>query len=226
MKGEIPSLLQKGRFDEARQVCLFYQDLYKDDFYLEVQDTGLEEQKEVNQALVQLSRELSIPLVATNDVHYLYRKDARTQDVLLCIQTGKTLKDTDRLKFASSEFYFRSPEEMGKVFSDLPEAISNSRAISEKCNLKLDLGKIHLPHYQIPSGYDLNGYLKKLCQEGVSNRYATASSTVLKRLEVELNIIGRMGYAGYFLVVWDFARYAKEKQILVGPGRGSVTGSL
>ena len=226
MKGEIPSLLQKGRFDEARQVCLFYQDLYKDDFYLEVQDTGLEEQKEVNQALVQLSRELSIPLVATNDVHYLYRKDARAQDVLLCIQTGKTLKDTDRLKFASSEFYFRSPEEMGKVFSDLPEAISNTRAISEKCNLKLDLGKIHLPHYQIPSGYDSNGYLKKLCQEGVSNRYATASSTVLKRLEVELNIIDRMGYAGYFLVVWDFIRYAKEKQILVGPGRGSVTGSL
>ena len=226
MRGEISSLLQQGRFDKAKRVCLFYRDLYKDNFYLEIQDTGLGEQKEVNQALVQLSRELSIPLVATNDVHYLYREDARAQDVLLCIQTGKTLKDTDRLKFASSEFYFRSPEEMGNVFSDLPEVISNTRAISEKCGLKLDLGKIHLPHYQIPSGYDLNEYLKKLCQEGVYNRYGTASPTVLKRLEAELKIIGRMGYAGYFLIVWDFIRYAKEKKILVGPGRGSVTGSL
>ncbi|MFQ6067196.1 MAG: DNA polymerase III subunit alpha [bacterium] len=226
MKGEIPSLLQQGRFDRAKEVCLFYLDLFKDDFYLEVQDTGLEEQKKVNQALVQLSRELSIPLVATNDVHYLYRKDARAQDVLLCIQTGKTLKDTDRMKFSSSEFYFRSSEEMGKIFSDLPEAISNTRTVSEKCNLELDLGKTHLPHYQIPSGYDLNSYLKKLCQEGISNRYDTVSSTVLKRLEAELDIIGRMGYAGYFLIVWDFIRYAKEKKILVGPGRGSVTGSL
>ncbi len=226
MKGEIPSLLQQGRFDKAKEVCLSYRDLYKDDFYLEIQDTGVEEQKGVNQGLVELSRELSLPLVATNDVHYLYREDTGTQDVLLCIQTGKTLKDTDRMKFPSSEFYFRSPEEMGKVFSGLPEAISNTRAISEKCSLKLDLGKIHLPRYQIPSGYDLNGYLKKLCQEGISNRYPTSSSTVLKRLEAELNIIGQMGYAAYFLIVWDFIRYAKEKKILVGPGRGSATGSL
>ena len=226
MKGEIPCLLQQDGFDKAKGVCLFYRDLFKDDFYLEIQDTGLEEQKEVNHGLIQLSRELSIPVVATNDVHYLYRKDARTQDVLICIQTGKTLKDSDRMKFASSEFYFRSSEEMGKVFSDLPEAISNTRAISEKCNLELDLGKTSLPHYQIPSGYDLNRFLEKLCQEGIPGRYGTASSTVLRRLESELNIIGRMGYAGYFLIVWDFVRYAKEKKILVGPGRGSVTGSL
>lgn len=225
-KGEIPFLLSQDRFDKAKETCQFYQNLYGEDFYLEVQDAGLEVQKKINSSLVNLSQELSIPLVATNDVHYLNKEDARAQDVLLCIQTGKMLEDTNRLKFSSSELYFRSSQEMEKLFSHLPEAISNTIFISGKCNLELELGEIHLPVYSVPNGYDLDGYLRKLCQERLPQCYPTISSSTRERLDTELNIISKMGYAGYFLIVWDFIRYAKEKKILIGPGRGSVTGSI
>ncbi|GAH87511.1 unnamed protein product, partial [marine sediment metagenome] len=164
-KGEIPFLLSQNKVDKAKEICQFYKNLYGEDFYLEVQDVGLEFQKKINSSLVNLSQELSIPLIATNDVHYLNKEDAQAQDVLLCIQTGKTLDDTNRLKFSSSELYFRSSEEMEKTFSHLPQAISNTALISEKCNLELELGKIHLPVYRAPDGHNLDEYLRKLCQE-------------------------------------------------------------
>ncbi|MCK4418599.1 PHP domain-containing protein, partial [Candidatus Aerophobetes bacterium] len=215
-KGEIPFLLGQSRFDKAKEVCQFYRDLYGEDFYLEIQDLGLESQEKINSSLVNLSQELSIPLVATNDIHYLEREDAKVQDVLLCIQTGKALKDTDRLKFTSSELYFRSSQEMGEVFSHLPEAISNTRLISDKCNLKLELGKPHLPLYRVPGGRDLDGYIRELCERRLPQCYPVLSPSLKERLETELAIISKMGYAGYFLIVWDFIHYAKKKKILVG----------
>ncbi|TET63605.1 DNA polymerase III subunit alpha [Candidatus Aerophobetes bacterium] len=226
LKGEIASLLVQDDLERARKVCLFYRDLFGDDFYLELQSQGLEEQKKINPVLIELSRELSIPLVATNDVHYLTREDAIAQDVLLCIQTGKTLEDKDRLRFSSSEFYFRSSKEMDELFSHTPEALSNSVAIADKCSLKMELGKVYLPLYQTPTGYDLDQYLRKLCEEKLPHRYPEISPQISERMERELQIIRKMGYAGYFLVVWDFIRYAKERKIVVGPGRGSVAGSL
>ena len=225
-KGEIPFLLSQNKVDKAKEICQFYKNLYGEDFYLEVQDVGLEFQKKINSSLANLSQELSIPLVATNDVHYLNKEDAQAQDVLLCIQTGKTLDDTNRLKFSSSELYFRSSEEMEKIFSHLPQAISNAELISEKCNLELELGKTHLPVYRAPNGHNLDKYLRKLCQERLPHCYPTASISVEQRLETELSIISRAGYTGYFLIVWDFISYAKKKKILIGPGRGSVTGSI
>ncbi|HDZ24979.1 MAG TPA: DNA polymerase III subunit alpha, partial [Candidatus Aminicenantes bacterium] len=225
-KGEIPFLLSQNKVDKAKEICQFYKNLYGEDFYLEVQDVGLEFQKKINSSLANLSQELSIPLVATNDVHYLNKEDAQAQDVLLCIQTGKTLDDTNRLKFSSSELYFRSSEEMEKIFSHLPQSISNAELISKKCNLELELGKTHLPVYRAPDGHNLDKYLRKLCQERLPHCYPTASASVEQRLETELNIISKAGYTGYFLIVWDFISYAKKKKILIGPGRGSVTGSI
>lgn len=225
-KGEIPFLLSQNKVDKAKEICQFYKNLYGEDFYLEVQDVGLEFQKKINSSLINLSQELSIPLVATNDVHYLNKEDAQAQDVLLCIQTGKTLDDTNRLKFSSSELYFRSSEEIEKIFSHFPQAISNTKLISEKCNLELELGKTHLPVYRVPEGHNLNEYLRKLCQERLPHCYPTASAAVHQRLETELSIITKAGYTGYFLIVWDFISYAKKKKILIGPGRGSVTGSI
>jgi len=203
MKGEIPFLLQQGRYEEARRAAIFYRELYRDDFYLELQDEDIEGQKEINQTLIELAEELSIPLVATNDVHYLSREDAKAHDALLCIQTGKTLEDSNRLKFSTSNFYFRSPEEMKRLFSDHPEAISNTVLIAKKCNLELELGRVYLPTYTPPRGYDLDSYLRELCEEGLRRRYPEKSEKVRQRLEEELSVISKMGYAGYFLIIWD-----------------------
>jgi len=226
MKGEIPFLLQQGRYEEARRAAIFYRELYRDDFYLELQDEDIEGQKEINQTLIELAEELSIPLVATNDVHYLSREDAKAHDALLCIQTGKTLEDSNRLKFSTSNFYFRSPEEMKRLFSDHPEAISNTVLIAKKCNLELELGRVYLPTYTPPRGYDLDSYLRELCEEGLRRRYPEKSEKVRQRLEEELSVISKMGYAGYFLIIWDVIHYARKKGIMIGPGRGSAAGSL
>jgi len=225
IKGEIPSLLIKGEVEKAHEVTRELREIYGEDFYLEVQFAGLKEQELANASLKELGKRFSIPLVATNDIHYLRREDAKAQEVLLCIQTGKTLEDTARLKFSSSEFYFRTPEEMLKVFSDT-NLIYTSGEIAEKCNLVLEQGKMHLPLYHPPQEYTLTDYLKKLCQEGLKRCYSSVSQEVKERLNFELNIIFEMGYVGYFLIVCDFIAYAKKKGILVGPGRGSVTGSL
>jgi len=218
IKGEIPSLLIKNKVEKACQVAEEFREIYGDDFYLEIQDTGLEEQKLINTKLREISKQLSIPLVATNDVHYLHKEDARAQEVLLCIQTGKTLEDSTRLKFSSSELYFRSPEEMLEVFNFDKECVYLSGEIAEKCSLVLKKGKVYLPVYHPPQGYSLVDYLRNLCQEGLKKRYSSVSKEILERLNYELDIISSMGYAGI--------RYAREKGILVGPGRGSVTGSL
>jgi len=226
LKGEISSLLVKGKVEKAREVACWFREVFGDDFYLEIQSTGLEEQESVNLGLKELSKELSIPLVATNDVHYLYREDAKAQEVLLCIQTGKTLEDSKRLKFSSSEFYFRTPEEMAQTFNLYQDALYTSGEIAKKCELVLKQEKVYFPSYYPPRGYSLEEYLRHLCEEGLKQRYPSPSREVLDRLNYELNTIFSMDYTGYFLIVWDFIHYAKKKGILIGPGRGSVTGSL
>ncbi|MBE0477542.1 DNA polymerase III subunit alpha [Candidatus Aerophobetes bacterium] len=226
IKGEIPSLLIKGDIEKAFKVAGEFREIYADDFYLEIQANGLEEQELANSKLKEVGKKLSIPLVATNDVHYIQQEDAKAQEVLICIQTGKTLEDTSRLKFSSCELYFRSAEQMLEAFNFDKEFIYTSGEIARKCNLSLKEEKIYLPLYHPPKTYTLTEYLKKLCEEGLVKHYSNISRELRERLNYELDVIFSMGYASYFLIVWDFIRYAKEKGILVGPGRGSVTGSL
>lgn len=234
--GEIPSLLLQNRYDEAKRVALYYREMLGEgNFYLEVQDNGIPEQEQANSGIIRLSRETGIPLIATNDCHYLDKGDNKAHDALLCIQTGKTIKDKNRLHFSSESFYMKTPEEMKKSFSHLPEAISNTIAIAERCNLELELGKYHLPHFPVPEGYTLDSYMAELARKGLEERFKEMEAVrrggfdreaYRKRLEYEIAMIGKMGFSGYFLIVWDFIRYAKERGIPVGPGRGSAAGSL
>jgi DNA polymerase-3 subunit alpha len=229
-KGEISQALLKGDREKAKTAALFYKDLFGPDFYLEIQDHGIEDEKVINPGLMALSQELGIGLVATNDVHYLEAKDAKVHDVLLCIQTGTTLDDDKRLKFSNQSFYFRSPEEMVKLFGHIPGALENTVAIAERCNLTLDqltCGKLHLPHFKVPEEYpSQNAYLKHLAETGLSQRFGQPTPGQRERLSKELEIIEKMNFAGYFLVVKDFVDYAKKSRIPVGPGRGSAVGSL
>jgi len=233
LKGEIPVLLLGGKQDEAKAVAGWYQEIFDEGrFYLEMQDIGLEEQKVVNQGLVELNQALGIPLVATNDCHYLRREDAVAHDVLLCIQTGKTLKDPKRMKFSTDQFYLRPVEEMEKLFAHYPEALQNTLEIAERCNLELRFEEYHLPRYKPPTGESLDHYLDKTAQEGLERRSLYTSEAperrerYVKRLHEELSIIKSTGFSGYFLIVADFINYAKERGIPVGPGRGSAAGSL
>jgi DNA polymerase-3 subunit alpha len=233
LKGEIPAFLLEGKREEASIVAGWYKEVFGEGrFYLELQDTGLEEQKTVNQRLVELSREVGVPLVATNDCHYLRREDAQAHDVLLCIQTGKTLKDPKRMKFSTDEFYLRSAEEMDRLFSRYPEALGNTVEIAERCNLELRFEEYHLPRFKPPSGESLDHYLEKSASEGLERRFAHTSKAPEarerygKRLGEELAMIKSMGFSGYFLIVADFINYAKVQGIPVGPGRGSAAGSL
>ena len=227
MKGEIPQLILKGNIDAAREMITVYQDILgKENFYLELQDHGISEQKEIIKNLLPLSKECNAPLVATNDTHYLFKEDAVSHEVLLGIGTGKTIDDPTRMRLSTEEFYFKSPEEMKQLFAYVPQAISNTIEITEKCNLELEFGEIYLPHYNVPSGFSPDSYLEKLCREGVKKRYGLGSSLIEKRLQYELDIIKQMGYSAYFLIVWDFIQYAKQRNIPVGPGRGSGAGSV
>ncbi|MGI6097477.1 MAG: DNA polymerase III subunit alpha [Dethiobacteria bacterium] len=227
LAGEIPSLILKGKEEEAREVAIRYRSLFgKENYYLEIQDHKLPEQKTVNKALIQMSKELDIPLVATNDVHYCRYEDAEFHDVLLCIQTGKTVDEEDRLRFGSEEFYFKSAEEMRELFPEIPEALTNTVRIAEMCNLEFDFSQTHLPQYNIPSGYTAKEYLRELCEKGLKEKYPRITPEIKERLDYELKVIDQMGYNSYFLIVWDFVRYAHENNILVGPGRGSAAGSL
>ncbi|MBW2038697.1 MAG: DNA polymerase III subunit alpha [Deltaproteobacteria bacterium] len=233
LKGEIPYLLSAGKRQEAKRTAGWYKEVFDGGrFYLEVQDTGLEEQKAVNQGLWELGRELGIPLVATNDCHYLRREDAVSHDVLLCIQTGKTIKDPKRMKFSTDQFYLRTAQEMERLFGHWPEALKNTVEIAERCNLELRFEEYHLPRFKPPAGESLDLYLEKTAQEGLERRFAHTSreqkerERYLQRLHEELSIIKPMGFAGYFLIVADFVNYAKGKGIPVGPGRGSAAGSL
>jgi len=225
--GEIPLLLTAGRNDEARKRVGDYLDIFgREDFYFELMDNGLEEQQKVNPELIKLSKEMDIKTVATNDIHYLEKQDAAYHDVLLCIQTGKSIKETGRLKFKSEEFYFKSPDEMMDLFSCYPQAISNTLAITEKCNLSIELGKVLLPHFTIPERHSAESYLKMLTEEGIKKRYKQISEEVRKRVDMEIEVIESMGFCTYFLIVWDFIRFARNRGISIGPGRGSAAGSI
>ena len=225
LAGEIPKALMSGKFDRAKEIVYEYKELF-DEFYLEIQDHGIEEQKKVNPLLVKLAKETNTPLVATNDVHYIERKDAKFQDVLLCIQTGKTLDEENRMRFETEEFYLKSEEEMRELFKYAPEAIDNSCIIAEKCNFEFKFGERHLPSYDVPDGKDPYEYLKSLCLDGMKKRYENPGSDLFERLDYELNVIFQMGFVDYFLIVWDFINYAKSNSIPVGPGRGSAAGSI
>jgi DNA polymerase-3 subunit alpha len=227
LKGEIPQLLASGREEAAIEVAKKYQEILgKGNFYLEVQDQGLKEQGGINRALAKISRSLDLPLVATNDVHYLLAPDAKAHDVLLCIQTGKTVQEEDRLKLSSAEFFFKSSDQMRALFQELSQACTSTIEIAERCNLDLSFDRINLPQYQVPPGFTLDTYLAHLAWEGARGKYGAITPELEERLRLELSSIEKAGYAGYFLVVWDFMRFAKERNIPVGPGRGSAAGSV
>ncbi len=228
LKGEIPYYLQRGIVDKARERALQYKHILgAENFYIEVQANGLPEQERLNRMLVELARDLHIGIVATNDCHYMKREDARAHDILLCIQTGRIVKDKNRLCFNSDGFYFKSPEEMKDAFRDIPEAILNTRAIAERCNVEFKLGENLLPVYEIENGQTPDALLEKLAVEGMFYKLGPEPKPVYReRLRKELDIIKKMGYSSYFLIVWDFISYAKNRGIPVGPGRGSAAGSL
>ncbi len=226
LKGEIPQLLLNGEIDKAYEVAKWYKELVGEDFYLEIQDQGLPEEKKINPLLLKLGKDLNIKLVATNDVHYLNWEDHEAHDILLCIQTATNLDDPKRMRFSSDQFYFKSPEEMYEVFSEIPEVLTNTKEIAEKCNLDFEFGEFHFPYFEVPEGYTINTYFKKLAEDGLKKRYKEITPEIRKRFDYELDIISKMGYEAYFLIVQDFINYAKNKGIPVGPGRGSAAGSL
>ncbi len=220
------ALLDKDEAKAADTARWYMEVLGRENFYLEIQDHGLEDQRTVNQGIVRIGKKLGLPVVATNDVHYLNASDTRPHEVLLCIQTGKTMKDPDRWRFSSNQFYFKSPAEMQALFAELPEALKNTVAVAERCNLELKFGQILLPKYTVPEGHTLDSYLRKLAEEGLRQRFENPGPEVVERLNRELTVVEKMGFAGYFLVVWDFISFAKSRGIPVGPGRGSAAGSL
>ncbi len=226
LKGEIPQLILNGEVEKAYDVARWYKELVGEDFYLEIQDHGLPEQKKINPTLLKIGKDLDIKVVATNDVHYLKEEDHIAHDILLCIQTATNLDDPKRMRFSSDQFYFKSTEEMMEVFDDIPEVLINTKEIAEKCNLEFEFGKFHFPHFEVPEGYTLNTYFKKLAEDGLKKRYEEITPEIRNRFEYELDIISKMGYEAYFLIVQDFINYAKNKGIPVGPGRGSAAGSL
>ncbi|HZX21397.1 MAG TPA: DNA polymerase III subunit alpha [Clostridia bacterium] len=227
LAGDINRLLLQDQYKMAKDLALRLKNMFeKDSFYLELQDHNMDEQKKVNLQLIKLGKELNIPLIATNDVHYINKEDAEVHDILLCIQTGKIKEDTDRMKFPNNEFYLKSPEEMEQIFAFAPEAISNTVKIAEQCNVDFDFDTIHLPEYRVPDDISKLDYLKKICFEGLDRRYDSVTEDLEDRLNMELSIIESMGYIEYFLIVWDFIKYAKDNKIPVGPGRGSAAGSI
>lgn len=227
LSGELATLTAEGRVDEARNAIAFYQGvLGRDNFYVELQDQGLQGQQALNRKLIELARAADAPLVATNDVHYLEREDAAAHDVLLCIQTGAVLSQPDRMKFANDQFYLRSYQEMYERFREIPEALTNTLRIAERCECELTLGKPRLPDYPVPDGFTKATYLRHLCEESLPQRYPTITPAITERLDYELRVIEQMGFPGYFLIVHDFVQYAKQAGIMVGPGRGSAAGSI
>lgn len=227
LAGEIPQLLLERRFEEAVQKAGQYREIFgPENFYLELQDHGLPEQKEINQHLIALSKKLQIPVVATNDVHYIEKEDAEIHDILLCIQTGKTLADPERMRFPTAEFYLKDAREMAQLFGHVPQALQNTVEIGKRCQVEFTFGQLILPNYTVPDGHTVDSYLEELCYQGARKRYGELTQKVKERLDYELNVIKHMGYSGYFLIVWDMIHFAKKRGIYVGPGRGSAAGSL
>ena len=227
LAGEIPKRILNGDYEGAKAYALEMQAILGEgNFYLELQDHGIDEQTTVNRELLRLHQETGIPLVCTNDAHYLRKEDAESHDVLLCIQTGKTVDDENRMRYEPRNFYLRSTEEMEELFAAYPDAVENTQRIADRCQMEFTFGKYHLPEFKTPPGYDSRAYLRKLCDDGFLERYGAEKESYRKQLEYELNMIERMGFTDYFLIVSDFVRYAKSVGIPVGPGRGSAAGSM
>ena len=251
LAGKVQRELLEGSYEAAKEEALFFKGLFGEDYYLELQDQGLEEEIPVNEGLRKLSAELGIKMVATNDVHYIHQEDSKAHDVLLCIGTKEFLSETDRMRFPNDQFYLKSEEEMRSIFSEVPEAIDNTQEIVDKCSFEFKFGKYHIPTFQVPEGYTEDSYFEYLCWSGLEHRYGTTedrpsasrgwpavppedmealaptvSEELKERLRYEIRTIQKMGYVGYFLIVWDFVNYAKGNGIMVGPGRGSAAGSV
>ena len=227
LAGEIPRLLEKGLYEEAKAAAKKHLEIFGEgNYFLELQDHGIPMQRQVNQALLRMSAELHIPLVATNDCHYIYAEDWEAHDILLCIQTGKKVSDENRMRYEGGQYYVKSEEEMRALFPYAPEAIENTHKIAERCNVEIEFGVTKLPRFDVPEGYDAWGYLNALCAQGFKERYPEDDGTLRERLNYELGVIQSMGYVDYFLIVWDFINFARSHGIAVGPGRGSAAGSI
>ena len=227
LAGEVPRYLTRGLYEEARQTALEYQEIFgKDNYFLELQDHGIPDQRLVNQQLLRMSEELHIPLVATNDVHYTYEDDVAAHDILLCIQTGKKLTDENRMRYEGGQYFVKSPEQMAELFPYALQALENTHKIAKRCHVEIEFGVTKLPRFDVPSPYTSWEYLNKLCYEGLDERYGDRAEELKSRLKYELDTIQKMGYVDYFLIVWDFIRYARDHGIPVGPGRGSAAGSI
>ena len=227
LAGEVQRYLARGMYEEACRSARHYEEIFgKGNFFLELQDHGISTQKMVNQGLMRMSRELSMDLVATNDIHYILAEDAAAHDILLCIQTGKKVSDENRMRYEGGQYYVKSEEEMRALFPYAQEAIDNTHKIAERCNVEIEFGVTKLPKYEVPEGYDSWSYLNKLCQDGMAKRYPNDDGTLQERLSYELGVIHNMGYVDYFLIVWDFIHFARSHDIMVGPGRGSAAGSI
>lgn len=234
LAGEVQRYIVKGLHEEAKKAALKYETCFgKGNFFLEMQDHGIPEQKLVNTELLKLSKETGIELVVTNDVHYTYKEDVDSHDILLCLQTGKKLADEDRMRYVGGQYYVKSEEEMKALFPYAWEAVENTQRIADRCHVEIEFGVTKLPKFEVPEGYDSWTYLNKLCSDGLAERYGdehapagSTGQTLRERLDYELNVIRTMGYVDYFLIVWDFINYAKEHGIPVGPGRGSAAGSI
>ena len=227
LAGEVQRYLVRGLYEEAKQTAYKYQNCFgKGNFFLELQDHGIDKQQIVNQQLLRMSKETGIELVATNDVHYTYEEDAEPHDILLCLQTGKKLSDENRMRYEGGQYYVKSEEEMKQLFPYALEALENTQKIADRCHVEIEFGKTKLPDFSVPEGYTTYGYLEKLCYDGLNERYGDKADSLRERLEYELKVIQDMGYVEYFLIVWDYIHFAREQGIMVGPGRGSAAGSL
>ena len=227
LAGEIPRCILRGAIEEAKKAILRYRDIFgRDNFFLELQDHGIAEQKRVNMVLMNFARELDIPLVATNDIHYTWAEDVRPHDILLCLQTGSKLSDENRMRYEGGQYYVKSEEEMKSLFPYAPDALENTQKIADRCHVEITFGEYKIPHYDVPEGHDAWSYLNLLCDRGFKERYPEGGSDIRERLDYELSVIKTMGFVDYFLIVWDFINYAKSNDIPVGPGRGSAAGSL
>ena len=227
LAGEVQKNILRGMYEEGKEAALRYQEIFGEgNFFLELQDHGMSEQRLVNQALLRMSQETGIELVATNDVHYTYAEDEKPHDILLCLQTGKKLQDEDRMRYEGGQYYIKSEAEMRELFPYALQALENTQRIADRCQVEIEFGVTKLPKYDVPEGYTSWEYLNKLCFEGLEKRYPDGDDSLKERLEYELSTIRSMGYVDYFLIVWDFINYARTQGIMVGPGRGSAAGSI
>jgi len=227
LQGEVAFHLRKGFYEEAVKTALWYRDIFgEENYYLEIQDHGISDDQMVNQGVLRISEETGIPVICTNDSHYIMEEDWEAHDVLLCIQTNKKFQDEDRMRYVGGQYYLKSEEEMRRLFSYAPQAVDNTSKIAERCNVEIVFGERKIPRYDVPEGYDSASYLRKLCHDGMVERYGDITPELSERLEYELSVIESMGFVDYFLIVWDYIKYARSKGIVVGPGRGSAAGSI